>query len=161
MSRSIYHRFLQKVSMGDCWEWKASKYPNGYGMFKANYGVTGAHRFSYEWHIGKIPEGMCVLHSCDNRACVNPGHLFIGTKKDNTHDMMRKGRFRYKKPKVMRGMESPSAKISDLSVQRIRLVGRVISQRELGKIFGVGQQQISRILKNERWQHVGVRNALL
>jgi hypothetical protein len=72
-----------------CWIWTGNIGPNGYGRFGQRY----AHRLSYEWMRGPIPEGMFVLHHCDNPPCVRPDHLFLGTAADNSHDMVRKGRW--------------------------------------------------------------------
>jgi hypothetical protein len=72
----------------DCWEWKGKPKDTGYGTFLNGY----AHRYAYEIVNGPIPAGMCVLHRCDNRICVRPDHLFLGTKEDNTADMWSKGR---------------------------------------------------------------------
>lgn len=85
-------RFWMKVhKTPTCWLWIASHNGNGYGMFYASKRVY-AHRFSYELHIGPIPQSMHVLHNCDNPSCVNPSHLWIGTNVDNIHDRMNKGR---------------------------------------------------------------------
>jgi hypothetical protein len=88
-------RFLNKVKVGDseeCWEWQASK-RSGYGAFKYSGRVMGAHVVSWElFNKEKVPVGMCVCHKCDNPPCVNPNHLFLGTKKDNAIDMVSKGR---------------------------------------------------------------------
>lgn len=82
-------RFEEKflVSPG-CWNWIACTNPKGYGQFTQ----LRAHRVSYELYVGPIPEGLSVLHKCDNRRCVNPDHLFVGTQDDNMKDMKRKGR---------------------------------------------------------------------
>lgn len=91
----LRERFDAKVLKGDgCWEWQATKNNKGYGMIGITtaIGKRLAHRVSYELHIGPIPDGLCVLHRCDNPACVRPGHLFLGTKRDNVADMDTKGR---------------------------------------------------------------------
>ncbi|MDO7847580.1 HNH endonuclease [Hymenobacter sp. M29] len=76
-----------------CWEWTGYKNPKGYGYLMVKAGKpTGAHRFSYELHKGPIPKGLFVCHTCDNPVCSNPDHLFLGTVKDNTQDMVKKGR---------------------------------------------------------------------
>lgn len=82
-----------------CWLWLGALNNRGYGVFaRSAYGhagqVTYAHRFSLARQLGELPEGACALHTCDNRACVNPDHLYPGSKKDNTADMLRRGRAR-------------------------------------------------------------------
>jgi len=75
-----------------CWEWIGSKNPKGYGCFRVRGTLKPAHRVAYDLFVGIIPEGLRVLHKCDNRACVNPKHLWLGTNQDNTNDMISKGR---------------------------------------------------------------------
>jgi hypothetical protein len=92
-----------------CWLWTASLRPNGYGMFGIAAGsVQSAHRVAWELVNGPIPDGLHVLHRCDVRACVNPSHLFLGTRFDNMQDMIAKGRWKpwnRDKTKCIRGHE--------------------------------------------------------
>jgi hypothetical protein len=98
MNKNTIRRFWSKVNKsGGCWLWKASKRNKGYGAFvwadeKGDIIQGRAHRFSYELHCGKIPNGLCVLHKCDNPACVRPSHLFLGSKAENNEDMFLKKR---------------------------------------------------------------------
>jgi len=93
---TIEERFLSKIKKTkNCWFWLGSlrKGKMKYGRFAVSHRKNViAHRFSYELYKGKIPDGLLVLHSCDNPSCVKPGHLFIGTQKDNMQDMVKKGR---------------------------------------------------------------------
>src|SRR5688572_21396248 len=92
---SLQERFEAKVlKTAGCWRWLATKNNKGYGMIGINaaIGKRLAHRVSYELYVGPIPDGLCVLHHCDNPECTRPDHLFLGTKKDNMADMDAKGR---------------------------------------------------------------------
>lgn len=85
--------FIKVIQTDDCWYWIAgSRGKTGYGAFKIENDTVDAHRVSWMIHFGPIPDGLCVCHKCDNRRCVRPDHLFLGTKKDNNQDMFRKGR---------------------------------------------------------------------
>lgn len=88
-------RFWKYVKRTDyCWIWTGCTIRHGYGVINAfpRSRSLKAHRLSWELHYGSIPEGMCVLHKCDNPPCVNPSHLFLGTQTDNMQDMIRKRR---------------------------------------------------------------------
>lgn len=91
-------RFWSKVdTSGACWEWTAACTDNGYGIFASRFHLLSrkAHRAAWELTNGPIPTKLLVLHHCDNRKCVNPSHLFLGTAQDNTRDAVAKGRLDY------------------------------------------------------------------
>jgi hypothetical protein len=95
---SLLDRLLSKVivNSNDCWEWQGGKNNIGYGMMRDGPKMRTTHRVSYEEHNqSSIPSHLVVMHSCDNKLCVNPAHLSLGTRKDNTDDMIRKGRHNY------------------------------------------------------------------
>jgi hypothetical protein len=94
LTQTDLERFWLRVNKNgdDCWTWTGFKNELGYGLFSLDHKHVKAHRVSWMVANGKIPDGLCVLHSCDNPICVNPSHLFLGTMKDNTQDMLAKGR---------------------------------------------------------------------
>lgn len=137
-----------------CWLWTASKTSGGYGKFgisREEYWVR-AHRFSYELANGPIPENLCVLHRCDVRACVNPSHLFLGTRKDNAQDKVAKGRH---VQLDWRGIKNGKARLSEHDVReirRLRLEGCTVTK--LAVDYGVTNSNISAICTGRRWKHI-------
>jgi len=140
-----------------CWYWTGSVYTNGYGRIRALRSKEGkrrlVHRVYYELVIGPIPNGLFICHRCDNRLCINPDHLFLGTAGDNVRDCVAKGRLtQYDK----RGERHPQAVLTNKMVVAIRakyIAGGVL-QRQLAKEYGVKQGQISRVIRKEGWPHV-------
>lgn len=93
--KNVSIRFWSKVQKtSGCWEWMARRDKDGYGQFRLKGKMRGAHKASWELTHGSIPDGLWVLHKCDNPSCVRPDHLFLGTAKDNTQDMVSKDRNR-------------------------------------------------------------------
>lgn len=144
--------FAEYVSINPdngCWEWQGTITRDGYGRL----GKQSAHRHSWTIYSGPIPNGMLVCHHCDNRRCVNPGHLFLGTPLDNSRDMVAKGR----SPKwngQRRGAGNPRANLDEHMVRQIRRLRGRITLRELGKKFGVNHSTISDIFQGRTWTHV-------
>lgn len=141
---SLRERFLSKVQRTEsCWLWTGARKPKGYGNIKVNGVAKAAHRVAYELFKGPIPEGMHVLHTCDNPPCVNPDHLYAGTNADNQRDMRTKGR-------------RLADKITYPIAQEIRARAALeqISQGALGREYGISQPMVSMIVNNKRWTHV-------
>jgi len=152
-------RFYAKVNQdapNDCWEWTAHCNEHGYGRMKIDGKHQLAHRVSWLIHNGTIPDiagsdcrGTCVLHHCDNRKCVNPDHLFLGTHKDNLTDMANKGR---SVPVV--GDAHVFSKLTYKKVQEIIYKDQFFSQRILASEYGVSQRTIGNIVNRRSWKHV-------
>ena len=137
------------VKPGQCWNWIAGKTKAGYGL-----GVFARERFyahRYSWELANeqpIPEGLFVLHKCDNPACVNPDHLFIGTQADNMADKARKGR-------QTRGETHGKAKLTDTDVVEIRAARQGgESCRSIARRTGMSHQQISCVTRGKSWSHI-------
>jgi DNA-binding XRE family transcriptional regulator len=126
--------------MTPCLDWKGGKNSWGYGHIwdKEKKKQVRAHRYYYEKLVGPIPKGMLVCHKCDNRACINPEHLFLGTHKDNTQDAVKKGRIKFPLI-ILKGEQSNSAKLSQKQVDEIRAEysPRLVTKQQLAQKFGV------------------------
>jgi hypothetical protein len=154
-------RFWARVDQGprpdDCWGWRGSRDRKGY----ARLGVTGrkvvlAHRFSWCIHQGPIPDGMCVLHSCDNPPCTNPQHLFLGTRVDNNEDMRSKGRANSAgvfSADMFAISGHPRAKLTWDDVDQIRTsyAPRQVTRRMLATKFGVSEAAVKAIVEGRAW----------
>ena len=143
-------RFWSKTVKNEkngCINWIASKNKCGYGQFRIGNKILYANRVSYELSIGGIPKNMEVCHKCDNPACVNPDHLFLGTHKDNMNDASVKKRFPNRK-----GQNNPSAKLTENDIRDIKILLQTdLSQRKIGLLFSVGQTTISDIKMGKNW----------
>lgn len=156
---SLEERFWMYVNKGDvkeCWEWTGSLDSKGYGKIyngggAANKKLLAAHRVSYQMFFGSIPSGLYVCHKCDNKACVNPEHLFLGTAKDNTQDMLNKGR------SYDRGGENNNRNIlSTNDVVKIKklLLSETESISNIAKKFDVGYNVIWYIAAGKTWKKI-------
>ncbi|OUE39401.1 hypothetical protein BZY94_30960 [Burkholderia territorii] len=158
MTAEIRARFFSKVDVRsdeDCWNWIACTDDSGYGLIRIKQ-KKRAHRISYEIHNGELTDGAHVLHRCDNRLCVNPKHLFLGTNADNVADKVNKGR-QAKGGAIgtrMCGERQGSAKLNSQKVAeifRLRLLGTTL--REIAEIVGVrSEATISDVLNGKTWR---------
>lgn len=166
-------RFWKKVSTGkkkSCWEWKFGCTKAGYGQLQIRAVSPRpllAHRVAWELTNGVIPEGLHILHECDNPRCCNPNHLFLGTQRDNNLDRTLKGRtasgdrngartqphlnaFVQNRGSGLRGERHPNAKLSDEDVEQIIAASRKgVSGVDLARKYGVSPTQVCRILKGK------------
>jgi len=126
---------------------------NGYGELRLDGETRYAHRVAYELIYGSIPQGLFVLHRCDNPPCVNPDHLFLGTMRDNVQDAVKKGRH-------ILGERVGVAKLTSEQVREIRARARYVPRKHgsnlasLAQEYGVSPTEISRILRRKRWGHL-------
>lgn len=146
-------RFSMPEPNSGCWLWTGGSDDRGFPFQQYGrmcvHGVTiAAHRASWMAHRGAIPEGMLVCHKCDTPLCVNPEHLFLGTHKDNTRDMVEKGRDEPTKA-TRRGQGSNFAKLTPDQVLSIRADDRV--QRMIANDYGISQPCVSLIKRFKNW----------
>jgi hypothetical protein len=152
--------FWSRVVRGEgCWEWQGARNQDGYGTLWVDHRKVRAHRLAWEIVFGPIPAGLWVLHSCDNPPCCNPAHLWLGTPADNSADMVAKGRgrggyngFPLPYENQARGERSGSARLTEADVREIRASS--LTQRELGRRYGVSQVAICKIRTRRTWAHV-------
>jgi len=145
-----FHSKYEGAGSHRCWNWKAGKYPNGYGSFATIRDKSeGAHRVAWRLSNGE-PGDMHVLHKCDNKRCVNPAHLFIGTPADNNADRASKGR-----SADIRGEKHPMCKLTESDVMAIRSIrknGKTL--KEIASMFGISHSNVSMICNRVNWRHI-------
>lgn len=157
---AIADRFWSKVLRTDgCWEWMGRRGQQGYGQLQVDLRQKRAHRVSWELAYGSIGAGLCVLHRCDNTGCVNPAHLFLGTRSDNNADRDEKGRSArgqrhgtHTHPGLWRGERNGHAR---LTTDQVRAIRHRRSQGEtqvaLADSFGISRRALRAVLTGESW----------
>ncbi len=141
-------RFWAKAKHGkpdQCWEWTGARSSKKYGRFLFMGKNRNAHRVCWQLVYGPIPNGLHVLHHCDNPPCVNPAHLWLGTNSDNNTDMMTKGRHA-----SLLGEWNPNAKLTAEKARFIR--ASKLTSSQLGEKFGVTRQAITLVRKGITWR---------
>ncbi len=106
-----------------------------------------AHRASYQVYKGDIPDGLVIMHSCDNPSCVNPDHLTAGTQKQNIHDMMKKGRH-------AKGERQGIAKLNTSDIIKIKELVKTMTHRQVSKIYNVDRSTIGKVITGVNWRHI-------
>ena len=150
--RKKYKEFFEKevIKGNGCWEWKGKLSKDGYPrvVCRKQYGSQRANRASWTIYKGKIPKGKVVMHLCDNKICTNPDHLKLGTPKQNSKDMVFKGR-------SVIGVRNANAKLDDDKVKEIkRMIAQGISYPKIAIMFKVASDTISRIGRGISWKHI-------
>jgi len=150
-------RFIERREASECWPWTAFIGTWGYGMFWLDGRNINASRAAYLLLVGEIADGLVVCHSCDNPACCNPAHLFLGSQGDNVRDCNRKGRARGLFSEK-RGDKHPryTSKLTEDSVRAARVMHykHGISHSEIARRFGVSNSVLNRAVRGISWSHV-------
>ncbi len=149
-NRSPIERFLERIVIADsgCWEWQGSRDRQGYGHISTASKKMRVHRFSYQHYRKPIPDGLCVLHHCDNPPCCNPLHLYVGTPADNVRDKVSRGRHSF-------GEDCNTAKLTEGQVREIRRAhANGQTMRGLGRAYGVAESTVRDVVHQQSWKHV-------
>lgn len=167
-----------KLAPNGCWEWTAFRDLGGYGMVQLNGRAVRSHRVSWAMHNGEIPQGMCVLHKCDNPPCCNPFHLYLGTNADNNADKVARNRqakgdnvgmrlhpesklwgdrnpARLHPNRLTRGEKLHTAVLTETDVVNARIsYAEGVTRRELSRQYGVSYSTIDCVVNRRTWRHV-------
>lgn len=146
-----FEAFVVRAPFGGCWDWRGCKMSAGYGRIYVAGTVHSAHRVSWLIHKGPIPPRLYVLHQCDQPACTNPEHLFLGTCKDNVQDSVKKGRA-IRSP----GEHNGQAKLTAATVLKIRSEYKPfkVTKKMLARRYGVSEPAIVDIIRRHTWRHL-------
>lgn len=155
--RLLIEQYIEKNEYG-CWDWSGDINKCGYAHIKIG-GRTesksyNAHRIAYLVYKGKIQDGLVVCHTCDNRLCCNPEHLFLGTHLDNMRDMISKKRERF-----LKGADCPWAKLREYHILTILdFIRYGMNCGEIARLFNITRGQIQEIKSGRKWGHIGDRS---
>lgn len=150
--------FWMKVEKSaECWTWRGTLAAYGYGRTTWMGRQTGTHRVSWEIHHGAIPDGLSVLHRCDNPPCVNPAHLFLGTQTDNMRDMTSKSRHAHQAhpetyPKGVRHWKARLTEEMVLSIRRRHARGETFA--DIAREVGISRATVSQAGRGQTWAHI-------
>lgn len=150
-NRELITRFWDKVDKNEtdeCWNWKAGTQSKGYGSFGIGNGNTAlAHRVAFELAFGENLEGLCVMHSCDNRICCNPNHLKLGSIADNNRDMISKGR-------QARGMQNGRSQLTydNIISMRSDFQAKEENLKELSEEYGIHYNTARNTIHGKTWK---------
>jgi len=157
-NKPLEGRFWEKMKTNDngCWEWQGSTHGykgNEYGTVRYNGKGISTHRLAYQLKKGEIPKGMLVCHSCDNRLCCNPDHLFLGTAKDNMKDMEQKGRTKYvAAPGELNGRAK--LKVNQvIEIRKLHSTGNY-TVKKLAEMYGCSIHIIYQVVSRRSWKSV-------
>lgn len=157
LEERLWSRVVKSHDPNGCWEWTGTTNRSGYGLLRipGRRSMVAAHRLAWELTYGPIPQSddpkqeLCVLHRCDNPKCVNPSHLFLGTRLDNNADKMAKGRHR-----ALAGDASPR---HSLTFEKVRLIRQLyqagMNRNQIAKMFGVSWTCINYVVSGRTWRH--------
>ena len=151
-----FWHYVNKNAKGGCWEWTGGCTRQGYGRYTIHHNLrtVGAHKYSWELHKGEVPDKLLVLHKCNNRKCVNPRHLYVGTQKQNMKDRSEHGN-------LVIGENHWKSKLTWEDVDKIRemYASGKFSQSVLGKMFNTPQTNISNIVLWRNWIPMNIRRS--
>ena len=171
----VFWTHVEKKGLDECWMWTSTTTKAGYGKCRVDGRTWLAHRYSYVLHKGELLGKLQVMHSCDVPGCVNPNHLSLGTAKDNSQDMVKKGRAskrwlghkhtesakkkmsdaRFANPPDKKGIKHHLCKFSESDVHEMRRMhAQGINQTDIAAAFRCAQSNVSLIVRLKRWSHI-------